>query len=54
MLPVMDGGELLRELANDSRLAKVPVVLATALAAPPAEVRTAAYLRKPFAAARLL
>lgn len=54
MMPVMDGGELLRELANDPRLAKVPVVLATALAAPPMEVPTAAYLRKPFAAARLL
>ncbi|TDG03262.1 response regulator [Paraburkholderia guartelaensis] len=54
MMPVMDGEALVRALASDPGLAGVPVVLSSAVAAPPGTLHIAAFLRKPFAAARLL
>ncbi|WP_430232135.1 hypothetical protein [Paraburkholderia tropica] len=50
----MDGAVLLNALASDPELAKIPVVLVSALAAPPLRCPPRNYLRKPFAAARLI
>ncbi|MEX3954130.1 response regulator [Paraburkholderia sp. EG287A] len=54
MMPVMDGETLIRALARDPGLAGVPVVLSSAVAAAPGRLPVAAFLRKPFPAARLL
>ncbi|CAB4052525.1 Polar-differentiation response regulator DivK [Paraburkholderia phenoliruptrix] len=54
MMPVMDGAQLIKALAEDPELATVPVVLNTALPSPPEALRVAGYVSKPFAAARLV
>lgn len=54
MMPVMDGEALVKALANDPALAHVPVVLVSALPASPVALAVSAYIRKPFAAARLV
>ncbi|WP_092005917.1 response regulator [Paraburkholderia lycopersici] len=54
MMPGMSGEELVRALANDPALADVPVVMSSAVAAPPSSLPVVAFIRKPFAAARFL
>ncbi|WP_258397306.1 response regulator [Paraburkholderia unamae] len=54
MMPIMSGEALVRALARDPALANIPVVLSSAIAAPPPDLPIAAFLRKPFAAERLL
>ncbi|MFC0696635.1 response regulator [Paraburkholderia humisilvae] len=54
MMPVMDGVGLVRALASDARLSGVPVIFCSALAMPPLGLRYAEFLRKPFAASRLI
>ena len=57
MMPVMDGFQLLRELRGREEMARVPVLMVSAL---PEEVvlsrgeKVDAFLRKPFRAAQLL
>jgi CheY-like chemotaxis protein len=54
MMPLMDGLELARSLADDPRLSTIPVVLTSAIAAPPDHDAFVAFLRKPFSASRLI
>jgi CheY-like chemotaxis protein len=54
MMPGMDGAQLVQALADDPELAAVPIVLSTALPSPPATLRIADHVRKPFAAACLV
>jgi CheY-like chemotaxis protein len=54
MMPLMDGLELAKAFADDPRLSMVPVVLTSAIAEPPDPGAFRAFLRKPFAASRLL
>ncbi len=54
MMPVMRGDALVSALAREPGLADLPVVLCSAVAAPPGSLAVAAFLRKPFAAAQLL
>jgi CheY-like chemotaxis protein len=53
MMPVMDGEALCRALKASPLLSDVPVVLTSAVASAP-NVPISGFLRKPFAAARLL
>jgi chemosensory pili system protein ChpA (sensor histidine kinase/response regulator) len=48
MMPERSGWELLVELRAQSFLARVPVVITSALAAPPQRLGAQAYLQKPF------
>lgn len=55
MMPFMNGLELAAALAQHPALADIPVVLNSAVAEPPDGVRSvAAFIRKPFAASRLI
>ncbi|MEM5403210.1 response regulator [Paraburkholderia unamae] len=54
MMPLMNGLDLARALADDPRLSMVPVVLISAIAEPPDPGAFRAFLRKPFAASQLL
>ena len=46
MMPVMDGITFLRHLEADARLAKVPVIVASAMT-PPEPIKVATIMRKP-------
>lgn len=54
MMPEMDGMDLSRAMHHERSLAKVPVVLVSALVTPPPDVQAAGFLRKPFAVSQLL
>ncbi|MGF6602389.1 CheY-like chemotaxis protein [Paraburkholderia sp. GAS448] len=54
MIPVMVGLALHCAMRADARLADVPIVLTSAIAAPPSGMHAAAFLRKPVAASQLL
>jgi CheY-like chemotaxis protein len=54
MMPLLNGLQLARALADDPRLSMVPVVLTSAIAEPPDPGAFWAFLRKPFATSRLL
>ncbi|WP_321933629.1 response regulator [Paraburkholderia sp. J8-2] len=54
MMPRMDGLSLMREMRRSSKLARVPLVLVSALVTPPPDADVAGFLRKPFAVAQLL
>jgi CheY-like chemotaxis protein len=53
-MPRMDGLTLMREMRRNHLLAKVPLVLVSALVAPPPDAQLAGFLRKPFAGSQLL
>lgn len=54
MMPRMDGLSLMREMRRSSKLARVPLVLVSALVTLPPDADVAGFLRKPFAVAQLL
>jgi CheY-like chemotaxis protein len=54
MMPVMDGPALIGALEAEPEFATIPVLLNSAVATPPPHLRVSAFLRKPFAASRLL
>jgi CheY-like chemotaxis protein len=54
MMPVMDGPALIGALGAEPEFATVPVLLSSAVATLPPHLRAAVFLRKPFAASRLL
>jgi len=53
-MPHMDGVTLMREMRRSHLLAKVPLVLVSALVAPPPDADLVGFLRKPFAGAQLI
>lgn len=52
MMPFMDGATLVQSMRADATLARIPVVLMSAVPIPP-DVRVSGFLRKPFAVAQL-
>ncbi|WP_213302325.1 response regulator [Paraburkholderia sacchari] len=54
MMSHMDGIALMREMRRNRTLARVPMVLVSALVSPPADADLVGFLRKPFAVAQLL
>jgi twitching motility two-component system response regulator PilH len=54
MMPVMDGESLVLAMASDPLLSSVPVILCTAMPTRPASLQLSGFLRKPFAASRLI
>jgi len=57
MMPLMDGAEMGRAMKADPALAKIPIIMMSALSEPLMRVNFAdyaAYLRKPFRAAALV
>ena len=54
MMPVMEGESLVRAMASDPLLSSVPVILCTAMPTRPASLQLSGFLRKPFAALRLI
>lgn len=48
MMPALSGWELLSELRSHPYLARVPVIIVSALAPPPRGIDAEAYLQKPF------
>ncbi|WP_233272794.1 response regulator [Paraburkholderia acidisoli] len=53
MMPRMDGLSLMREMRRSNKLARIPLVLVSALVTPPADADVVGFLRKPFAVSQL-
>ncbi len=54
MMPALSGWELLAELRAHPYMARIPVIVVSALAEPPSGIDAEAYLQKPFRAEALM